>query len=453
MSNVLFLAVDPVVIKEWWPVAKRLKKTKGMEPLFLFSGNCPSDWIDRFKEEGIKFGDILTRPISLAFSIVWLGRRIPGMTLFAAIAEHCLYLIWARVMLQRCSPTALIVISDRLLGWPVAFVKAMNLKGLPSFIIPAAFPGAPGGEAVVRQRSPHFRKAFSLEPWLNRLVARAYPRWVFTYNGVPTLLYPPIESIAATCVGLIPENPWAYGGGNATRMFVENEMAQNIFAQAGTNRAKMVVTGRPTVDAIAKIMWDPGRACKAIEERYGVQSSQKIILCSVPHLKEHNLLPESEHWAEMDYLFSCLTAVESTRVLLCLHPGCRPEEYRYLAEKYGAILCEGADIYELLPACDIYVSTYSTTVNVAMGCLKPIVIVDFYGLNYATYDGCNGVKVVRNKDELIPLLKKFAYDLEFRAEFRRLQEVEAPKWVSMDGRNTDRIVEEILSAVKARSVS
>jgi hypothetical protein len=453
MRTVLFLAVDPVAIKEWWPVAKRLKNSDAMEPLFLLSGKCPSDWIDRFKDEEIEWSAILTQPISFIFRLVAMGRQIPGFRLFAAMAEYSMCLIWARVMLQRFSPAALILLSDRLLGWPTAFVKVMNGKGLPSFIISAAFPAAPGAEAVLRQRSPHFRKAFSLDPWLNRWAAQTFPKWAFTYNGVPTLLYPPVESIAATCVGLMPKNPWAFGGGDATRMFVESDMARKIFAQAGTKQAKMVVTGRPTVDVLSGKMREPGKARQAIAERYGVQSSQKIILCSVPHLKEHHLLSEIEHWAEMDYLFYSLTAVESTRALLCLHPGCRPEEYQSLAKKYGAVICEGADIYELLPACDIFVSTYSTIVNVAMGCLKPVVLVDFYGLNYAAYDDCNGVKVVRNKDELVPLLKRFAYDEEFRSEFRRHQEVESPKWVSMDGRNTDRIVEEILSAVKAGSVN
>lgn len=445
---VVFLAVDTIAIKEWWPVAVRLKRTPGLRPLFVSPGDFPQEWARRFDDEGISRKVFLGPAAMKVLQTIRFFRRIPGMALFAAAVEYRFGLQWARRTLRATDPAALIVLSDRLLGWPAAFVKAMNERGGASFIISAAFPAAPGAEAVLRQRSPHFRRTYSLEPWINRWVARFFPRWVYTYKGIPTLLYSWGDSLAATLTGMMPDNPWAFGGGMAGKMLVESELARDIFAAAGTKRDKMVVTGRPTVDALFELMRDQKSIRAAVCETYGIQPEKKIVLCSVPHLKEHHLLPEAEHWAEMEFLFSTLTKVPGGNVLLNLHPGCRAADYKPLADKYGAVLCEGADIYGLIPACDIYVSCYSTTVNLVMGCLKPVVIVDFYKLDYPTYDDCPGVAVVRNKAELLPLLERFATDDEFVAAFRRKQEVEAPKWVMMDGRNTERIVNEILSDVK-----
>jgi UDP-N-acetylglucosamine 2-epimerase len=262
------------------------------------------------------------------------------------------------------------------------------------------------------------------------------------------LFFIPIgNALAAKFWGIMPKNPWTLGGGAATCMAVESSRLKKMFTEQGVPEHKMVVTGKPSVDHIYTLM-QRADVDKMYQE-WGVTRKQKVILCSVPQLAEHGLLPWKEHWQEIDFLFATLTAQPDSVVILSLHPKSDPIQYKPLAEKYGAIIAKQR-IYALLPACDIFVATYSSTVVQAIGIGKPTIVVDFYDLNYTLYDDVPGVTVVNQRKQFGVTLNRLVTDHEYYERLSQHQWESGSEWVLLDGQCTRRVVDLIKQLAESR---
>ncbi|MCC6739422.1 MAG: CDP-glycerol glycerophosphotransferase family protein [Planctomycetia bacterium] len=334
---------------------------------------------------------------------------------------------------------ALLLVSDRRVGIETALVCEANARGIPSLILPfaASFPEA---IAETRYRDEQVRRKHVVAgPWRTRL-ARRHPGWVFRHKGCRLFYAPPGNLLAAQWCGMMPRNPWTLGGGFATRMTVDSERSRAMFVEQGTPAEKMVVTGKPSGDDIARELKaaDPAR----VRRELGVPADRRLILCSVPPLAEHGRLTWEAHWKEIEFLFRTLGATGAS-VVLSLHPRSDPEPYRARAAAAGAILASRR-VYELIPACDIFVAAYSSTVAQAIAVHKPAVVVDFYGLGYPVYDTAPGTAVIRDRDALAGALRRLLEDPAFYGERRREQELRGGDWAVLDGGCTARVVGELL---------
>ena len=117
------------------------------------------------------------------------------------------------------------------------------------------------------------------------------------------------------------EKPWIIGGGAAKLMAAESEAIKRDLIEQGMDPKKIVVTGKPGLDAIAEQLQSVSRAEK--RKALGIPEHAKVILCSIPQLAEHDLLPWDRHKQEMEFLFKTMTAT-GAYVLLSLHPKKRP---------------------------------------------------------------------------------------------------------------------------------
>jgi glycosyltransferase involved in cell wall biosynthesis len=205
-----------------------------------------------------------------------------------------------------------------------------------------------------------------------------------------------------------------------------------------------VVTGKPSVDRIYERM--QRLEASELRRELGIRDDQPVILCSVPQLGEHRLLTWFEHWRETEFLFATLTQQPGAAVILSIHPQSDPEAYRPLASKYGAVIARQR-IYDLIPVCDILVATYSSVVVQAIGCGKPAIVIDFYGLGFNYYDNEPGVLVTRDRDQLTPAIQRLIYNRPYYEQMAEAQRQRSPEWVLLDGQCTQRVVDEIYQMV------
>lgn len=467
--RVLFAPIHNAALLEMLPVARRLQQEGRFEPVFFLFREVPAEQVRRLQTEGLRvIGPLAERAGSTGAgdppaatappappdqgahqdsgrAYGWKHTLQNGIFPGALInlARLARLLRRARRLLAKEQVAALVTIGDRHVGWETALIRAGQERGIPALIVPYTL-SDPQGAAQYRLRLPDV-DCYRVSGLARRWLAGRYPQWVHSAGDGERLFFsPPGVGLAAQALGMMAANPWTIGGGSAACMAVENEHLRGMFLEQGVPAGKMVVTGKPSTDAIYAEL--QRATAGEVRAELHLRPGERLLLLSVPHLGEHGLLPWDQHWREMDFLFTTLSRAAArqgdVRLALSLHPKSKPEDYQALADRCGAILARRR-IYELLPACDLFVSNYSGTVMVAAGLAKPVVVIDFYGLDYTYFDREPGMVVLREREKLAPTLDRLLGDPDAYRELAAAQAQRAPAWISLDGRCTTRVVERL----------
>jgi len=273
-----------------------------------------------------------------------------------------------------------------------------------------------------------------------------FPQWIRRYGPEHVLFQPVSVSLAAWLHGMMASRPWSIAGGRATRAAVESEVARAARLSEGVPASKLVVTGKPSDDltykAIARDVGLPRQVTDVLSD------GRPLLVLAVPQLAEHRILPWDEHWAEIEFLFRTLERAWKGPVLASLHPKSDPDQYRAFASKHGVQIAEDR-LQRILPSCDVFVATYSSTVVQAIALAKPTVVVDFYGLDYTFYDNAPGVVVTRDRQQLEPVLGRIQTDPAYRRQLSQRQESTGKDWCLLDGRSTARILDVLEKLISA----
>jgi hypothetical protein len=428
--TILFLPQNSSSFREMFPIAEALQEGKVFQPKFVFSFTIAEEQRGRCDSAGTPY------------LLVEVAEEQAQSRRVGVPKKHFRALQIARQFL-------LILMGDRHVGLETALVRLANEKGVPSLIVPVAL-STPEVAAQYRLRQPH-SQAYTLHTPLHKLAAMLFPHWVYQYRGQALLFYPLWEALSAWALGLMPPNPWALGGGHATRMAVESPRLKEMFAAQGVPESKMVITGKPSMDDITDLLAQSSERRAARCMQLGIDPAKRIILCSPPQMGEHKLLSWDEHWEQIDFLLRTLTSFMGCQVVLTLHPKSRLEDYQPRAQRYGAIIAQDASVYELIPLCDVFVATYSSTVVAAIGAHKPVVVVDFTDLSFPFYNDCAGVEIIRQPDELRATLQRMLDDPAYYASLVEAQEAQAGRWALLDGQATLRVLDVIDELTNRRS--
>jgi hypothetical protein len=350
---------------------------------------------------------------------------------------------FAKKLLIKQNVACVLLIADRHAGIETALVEMANRHGIPSLIVPFAISDAEGS-AVYRQATDGWPKIYGLDNYKNRVIARMKPEWVYTHNGVPLLWNPVPWLLAATISGIMPTNPWVLGGGSAWLMAVESQYHQDSFERQGAPVQKMFVSGKPRYDLAAQILQNQNLEQAKICQNFDFDESKSLLVCSVPQMAEHNVLPWLEHWQEVDFLFSSLASLKpDVNILLTLHPKSEYSQYLPRAEKYGLTIAREHTYDQLIPLCDIFVATFSSTVTLAIACQKPAIVIDFYGLGYDFFDQMPGIVVCRTHEEFNNDLTQIFSEQNVYERMAEGQALSAEYWARFDGKATERILDTV----------
>lgn len=453
----LFAPLHGASLMEMLPIAEKLADDGIYKPVFFLFREIQSAYVNRLRDQGIRVigptafssrGDSghhnagTNQKGKGAFQFqdrlkLWKQRLLawPFFSFLWHVVKYAYQREKAKRLLKNEKVAMLIVVGDRHVGWETTLIKVAHEFDIPSLIVPFAV-SDPLSDYQSRLRLPNAEQ-YKVNSWFRRFLCKRFPNWMYQNGSEKLFFIPPGTALAAKVWDIMPENPWALGGGAATRMAVESYRIKELLVDHGVPISKMVVTGKPSTDQIYATLKNAD--AEEIRRGLGLKKGQKVLLCSVPQLAEHGLLPWNEHWREIEFLLAVLTAQSDVKVLLSLHPKSDPQQYKPFAEKYGAIIAD-KPIYSLLPVCDIFVATYSSTVVQAIGIGKPTIVVDFYGLNYTLYDHVPGVIVLRQREELAGTLKKMISDREYYEKLSDSQRENSRKWVSLDGKRTQCVV-------------
>ncbi len=445
---------------EMLPIAQKIFSDGHYQPVFYLSRNVTSDQIELLKQYQMDIinKDALdihqsnsTNPEKSPEKSPFWKQMIPfGVReVISAWREYKQALHRVKELLQQHDIVALILVGDRHIGWETAIIKESQQKSIPSLIVPFAW-SDPDGNAEFRLRKPNGLWLHGMNRLSNRIAAFFQPQWVYEYKGHKLLFLPGGPSLIAKLVGIMPEKPWSLGGGKANKMAVESQRIQCALVDQDIASEKLLVTGKPSHDQIYNDIQEADH--ETLRAELGIESNQKVLLCSLPQLAEHHLLSWPEHWKEIEFLLDTFAQLENVAVVLSLHPKCDRNAYQPLADKYGAVIADER-FYNILPICDVFVSTFSSTVVAAIGLGKPSVVVDFYELNYSFYDDAPGVVIVDQKNLLHPNLTKLLTETAHYTQMVQTQKTHAKQWILLDGKATERVTHELYHLIKTSLIT
>ena len=216
--------------------------------------------------------------------------------------------------------------------------------------------------------------------------------------------YEPWLTEAMDEVGVLPSNPWTIGGGISKYLCVENHLDFQRFIDQGVPKDKIKITGNPEHDVLHKIFKNNSKLKRLFLESINQSNkSDKILIVILPHLKEHKILNEEEHWRTVENILNPLMNT-NWNILISLHPKCEKSEYLYLEEKFNCKILT-KPLRNFLPLADLcIVGAGSSTGMWAMLSEVPLVIINWYGI----------VNILGHIKSIIIINKKDRYSNEIK---------------------------------------
>ncbi len=458
-SNLLLVPHSSSSFSEILYLAVAIKGQRKYEPLILVHWKDNDDAVNACREEEIGYilhgveeqsvgmqpsgqsGGVQSKNGNGFASFVW------GMIKRSFLAQFLYYLVvfsrdkWAaKRLLVNLRPECILTVGDRHVGIETALIRVANKRGIPSLIVPYALSGQ-AGAAAYRLAQEDWRHTYGMSSGINRWVAKIRPKWIHKTASYSLLWNSSAWMIAAQLTGIAVPAPWSLGGGAAWTMAVESDQARDILVREGMAAEKLVVVGKPRYDAASRIKENQLEWRIEVCRTLNVDPDKPLLVCSVPQLAEHALMPWEEHWQEIDFLFTCLSEPNPEHnVLLSLHPKSDLAQYLPRAEKYGFKVAINYSYDQLIPTCDVFVATFSSTVTLTVAAEKPAVVVDFGWFGYELFDELSGVVVVRERSNLVPTLTRLFSDRDYYNCLVAEQARAAKTWARFDGKATERVL-------------
>lgn len=433
--NVLILPANATALHELLVVARYLRDETDLTPVLVLPDGAAAPALAAEGIEAVVAGgavgpsrvgkrggwkDLLKRsPISYRIQDA-LAATLPWMAVQAGRVSRSLERLRreAEALCDRYRPAALLLADDRTFGLQLLMRQVCEERKIPVVLIPVAV-STPEGSVFIRRGKRQFRAGGWGAPLLNRWVARRCPDQVFESQGHRYIFYTGGMSRALAAAGLLQGNPWYLGGSSQATVAVGGPGDAERFRRYGLAPERIVPVGQPSLDGLHAVWREREARRTELLQRYALSADRRLILCAVPQLGEHNILPWDQHWRETRFLVETLSGT-GAHVLLSLHPKARREEYLFLEQEYGCVVLQ-EPLRDVLPAADLFVATFSSTVLWSVLCELPAVVVDFWGFGYTDFDELKGVVKVTERTELAGVLRRV---LSEPGIYRRLQELQ-----------------------------
>lgn len=348
----------------------------------------------------------------------------------------------ARV-LDRTLPAAVLASDDRLAGPYAALLAEAGVRGIPRVVVPFALSRAEGSVLTRAKRRSH---RLGIRPLRRRKarIAEQFPGQVHSQDGIDYLFFSPEVTLAHERAGMLPERPWAIGGGLSDLAALANSVDREYVVSLGVAAERLRVIGDLSHDVLHRACVEREATRGSLFEEYFSEmrghahaKSRPLVIVAVPQLAEQGLLDRSTSDSAARALVAPL-ATESN-VLLSLHPKSAPADYGFLEREFGAHIAD-RPLHSILPAADLFVAGFSSTVRWAVATGVPVVVADLGWWGYDIYDDFAGVVTVRQSDEYARTVIALIREPRRREILATAHARDAARMGTIDGQAGDRLV-------------
>jgi hypothetical protein len=320
-----------------------------------------------------------------------------------------------------------IVFEDNAESETSIWISAANILGLASVIIPFTIADATE-PAEAHLSDPLFHVSGSK---YNEWIAPVCPQWVIHYKGVDLVRRPGISAIASEWLGFAPPNPWILNTTFATAIAVESRAMKEHYQRAGIPDPKLVTTGSLSDDVLFKSQ----------RARVDRASTTKIMLCAFPPNQLTAIRPGIEFTSYADLVKFWINALNSHagwELVVRPHPFMSDSEIDLLKSHGASISMEHTA--SLIPYCNLYIASVSSTIRWAISVGKPVLNYDVFAYCYRDFDNVKSVVTVSNKQRFTEAIDRLTADETYLSDLTALAERESHRWAELDGKSGDRIL-------------
>lgn len=208
--------------------------------------------------------------------------------------------------------------------------------------------------------------------------------------------YPKWMVLAMKIQGVLPTNPWIYGGGLSDIRCVFGKFDYELCMAEGIDYTKLKITGGIEDDKLFSVNKFADNIKINIRKKY-FNNNKPIILISLPQLFEHGMKNYSENLAVQNLICSSLTS-KGYNVLISLHPKMLRANYAFLEEKYDLKIAE-EKLVNIISCAEIFIIGFPSSL-VLWGVLMeiPTFMMTWYTQNTSEYNWIKGALKINEED-------------------------------------------------------
>ncbi len=225
-----------------------------------------------------------------------------------------------------------------------------------------------------------------------------------------------------------------------------DDNVKNELLSRGSMGRNFIVSGDPIISELFKHKLSANDTRGALYDSYQLNKRKKLIVSSTLPLSQHGILSEEENLAEIDWYFSELSR-SNANVLVSVHPRDNYEVIKTIATKWGLIIMD-EPLVMAMPACDVYVSTSSSTHRWAMMMGTQAINTFFWGVANL-YEGIQSpiLHNVSKKEDFGPKLSEILNIASFAERGTESPTSYTEGSEILDGKSVERILGAILESV------
>ncbi len=182
--------------------------------------------------------------------------------------------------------------------------------------------------------------------------------------------------------------------GDADAIAVESEAMVQFYTAAGLPRQQLVITGSLTDDVLAAADQNKPARRTALCQELDLPEDKPILLSALPpdtlYMTGGRPQCDFQTYPQLvEFWVKSLAAVKDWNIVILLHPSVSYEAMRYI-EEWGVKIARQPTA-EVVPLCDLYVTSVSSTIRWAIACGKPVINYDVYRYHYEGFMQVKGV--------------------------------------------------------------
>jgi hypothetical protein len=197
------------------------------------------------------------------------------------------------------------------------------------------------------------------------------------YKGVNYRFYRPFEAKVLYMKGVLSSNPWVLGAGRVQKFLISSNRERNRLVRNGGSSLAYEVVGCYAFDKLMELAPSKKKLKEKLLTNFELDYQSDVIVLALPHYSEHGYLSYSDAQNLLKLLVMELSKT-GLAIFVSLHPKMKSRDYTWVNSIGNARLIY-QDLADFIICADVFVTSYSSTIEWAFRCNIPVLNVDLIG--------------------------------------------------------------------------
>lgn len=348
-----------------------------------------------------------------------------------------LYLHQAKQMLLQARPDLVVTMEDNVEGLTGVTTTAARRLAIPVVILPDYIPNPLEPAQYYHNSKDHLVRRLQ-----DIVVARRSKKWVFHYRSRDMLRLPSSTIIAYRLLRCDSPAPWVLNSGYSSAIALESTAMLAHYLRLGFDRDKLQVIGTAQDDGLHDRFQRRDHLRAKLLGELKLDANRPLVLCALPPDQYAGSDASRFEYASYPRLIEAWfaelgKAAQSANVIVRPHPRTSVDMLKPFCPTGVHILTAATD--SLVPLCDLYVASISTTIRWALGLGIPVLNYDCYRYAYGDFASAKGCVEVTDRRAFADTLDGFLNDAAFSDRITESANGDAAVWGKLDGQFHNRL--------------